>query len=241
MSCDINLKTMIKHMEDLNMMRNKLLDIDNYKPIDYQLDKGEDFHKILDKDKSMRKLVYNYTDTSYTLMNKTYRNLVDNKNILKQVNDLTNLFKCQGDTLGVTYRGTRLNYEVIKALKPGDILINPTPLSSSTKFSEGMAWANSGRLKPERNMRVLLRIDNKVLPQYNIDKYSANPGEGEVLIEPNLPLIFKGIQNRNNIRELHLEVDRDYINNPTKTKHAVYNALGILLGLGLGSQIDKTK
>jgi hypothetical protein len=247
MNCDIKLQTVIKHAEDLDLMRQKLLDIDNYKPIDYQLSKQGSYHEVIQNNSFMNGLIREYTADEYKFLNNMYRELFKDKTLRKDnykltnVNALSDLFRYQGDYLGTTYRGTRLDYRVINALNPGDILVNPSPFSTSTKLSEAMAWAKSGNLKPGRNMRVVLRIDNDVLPQYDIDKYSANPGEGEVLLEPNLPLKVKGIQVKNSIRELHLEVDKDYINNPAGTKHAVYNALGILLGVGIGSQMNEAK
>jgi hypothetical protein len=248
MTCDIKLQTIIKHAEDLDLMRQKLLDIDNYKPIDYQLSKQGDYHEVIQNNEFMRNLVKDYSKDEYKFLNNMYRELFKDKTLRKDnykltnVNALSDLFRYQGDYLGTTYRGTRLSDKVLNTLKPGDILINPTPMSTSKDVIEAETWAKSGVLTENRNARTILEIDNNVLPQYNISQYSYHPHEQEILMEPNLPLKVLDISKADDgIIEVHLEVDKDYINNPAGTKHAVYNALGILLGIGLGSQMNEAK
>ena len=207
------------------------------------------FHTILKQDKELLDTLKNYTSDEYVLINKKFREMYEESGVRQSyqasmIDKLGKLFEYEGDYLGTMYRGTnQVNKKIFNYVKVGDIITSPSPLSTSKSIDEAWKWAESG-LDSIDKTRVVFRIDNNKIPQYNIEKYSTFPEEKEVLVEPHLPMkITKIIKNPGGINMIHLEVlpikEKDFVEGKVK---AIHNLLGFGgVAVALGHQREETK
>jgi len=216
----------------------------NYKAYAYNLSKKEPFTEAIQTNPRIGKAIHAYTMDEYSYTNELHRDFWfnDNANLddLKWLADINELFKYKGDYLGGSFRGTQVRKKVLQAMKPGDITISPSPISSTLNYDKAVRWAQGEKVQ-EGFTRAVFEIDNKIVPQYNITKYSAWPDEEEILMEPNMPFKVNKIYTKNNITHIKLEmIPLDTKDLVSGKKKGIYNFLSFG-GLGVAIGIPKSE
>jgi len=144
------------------------------KPIDKK--PATDLDEFIELHDEIKEAIHEYTMDSFVDINKNYLKGIKDANLEK-------LFSYEGNYYGKSYRGTHLDSRLLSQLEEGDLIGNRMPLSSTRDEYSAEMYIRNRKSNRKSASKVIIEIDNKNVPQYDISKY-AELDEEEVLISP---------------------------------------------------------